>query len=273
MKNSILKSKLVILVIFWIIGCEDSGEVKEVYPISNVNFHYLQASNKLFVSAQSSKNYKGSDLDSVMVLWKGVSSTNTADTIRLLDDGTEGDMIAKDLSYSRKFLNDISIIKNVIPSSAKDSVFLSIISLYGSNSISDSSTFLLGNIRPKLGKVIVPSTVVRPTANPDPNIVNTVKFTVTAAVSDPNGLDDIKRVFFRSYNVDKDSLMNGGNPILLYDDGDKDSSGDLQKGDGQFSRTISITENALLGTYHWTFEAQDLSSAYSDTVKKVLIVK
>ena len=273
MKNSILKSKLVILVIFWIIGCEDSGEVKEVYPISNVNFHYLQASNKLFVSAQSSKNYKGSDLDSVMVLWKGVSSTNTADTIRLLDDGTEGDMISKDLSYSRKFLNDISIIKNVIPSSAKDSVFLSIISLYGSNSISDSTTFLLGNIRPKLGKVIVPSTVVRPTANPDPNIVNTVKFTVTAVVSDPNGLDDIKRVFFRSYNVNKDSLMNGGNPILLYDDGDKDSSGDLQKGDGQFSRTISITENALLGTYHWTFEAQDISSAYSDTVKKVLIVK
>ena len=40
MKNSILKSKLVILVIFWIIGCEDSGEVKEVYPISNVNFLY-----------------------------------------------------------------------------------------------------------------------------------------------------------------------------------------------------------------------------------------
>ena len=97
MKNSIVKLKFVILVLFWILGCEDSGVVKEVYPISDVNFHYLQASNKLFVSAQVSNNYKGSGLDSVMVLWKGVSSSNTADTIRLLDDGTEGDMISKDL--------------------------------------------------------------------------------------------------------------------------------------------------------------------------------
>ena len=65
-----------------------------------------------------------------------------------------------------------------------------------------------------------------------------------------------------------------GNPIFLYDDGTGvDGSGDSQKGDGSFTRTISMTENAITGTYHWTFEAQDLSNAYSQMVKKVLVVQ
>ena len=274
MINSVLKSKLVILLTLLILGCEESEVLKEVYPISDVNFHYLQASNKLFVSANLIKNYQGSSLDSVMVLWKGVKLSNTADTIGLLDNGTEGDMISKDLSYSRKFFNKSDSITNVIPSTAKDSVFLSILALYGTKSISDSSNFLLGNIRPKIEKVTVPVTTIEiPSPSTDPNVVNTVEFLVTAVVSDPNGIDDVKRVFFRSYNVGEDSWMNGGNPILLYDDGDKDSSGDLQKGDGEFSRTVVITENEKPGTFHWTFEAQDLSSAYSDTVKRILIVK
>ena len=95
-----------------------------------------------------------------------------------------------------------------------------------------------------------------------------------SSVSDPNGLDDIKRVFFRSYHVGLDSMMYDGNPIFLYDDGTVvDGSGDLQKGDGSFTRTISMTENATTGTYHWSFEAQDLSNAYSEMVKKILVVK
>ena len=31
------------------------------------------------------------------------------------------------------------------------------------------------NIRPKIGTVVVPDTVLRPAANPDPNIYNTIK--------------------------------------------------------------------------------------------------
>ena len=111
---------------------------------------------------------------------------------------------------------------------------------------SDLYSFILGNIHPKIGTVVLPSSVDRPTSNSDPNIVNTIKFTVTASVSDANGIEDIKRVFFRSYHVGLDSMMNGGNPILLLDDGESSAgSGDLQKGDGTFSRTISISENAL----------------------------
>jgi len=265
---------LTLPLVLMIFSCEKLSQADDPYPISSVDFVFLQASNKLYVSVEAAKGYQGGTLDSVMVLWQGIDASNTADTIRLLDDGTSGDMISKDEIYSRKIDNTSSALKNVIPASAKDSVFLSIMGIYSGKKLSEPSTFLLGNIRPKLGSVFVPDTVTRPSANPDPNITNTVKFSVTAVVSDPNGLNDIKRVLFRSYHVGLDSMMHGGNPILLYDDGaGAEGSGDLQKGDGTFTRTISMTENATTGTYYWTFEAQDLSNAYSDTVKKVLVVQ
>ena len=254
-------------------GCEESIPIAESTPISDVDFSFLQASNKLFVSATVSSGYQGGSLDSVMVLWQGISATNTGDTLRLFDDGTQGDILSKDQMFSRKF-NNGGGLKNAIPTTAKDSIFFSILSLYGGKKQTVASIFMLGNIRPKLGSIFVPDTVTRPTANSDPNITNTVKFSVTASVSDPNGLEDIQRVFFRTYHVGLDSMMNGGNHILLYDDGSgAEGSGDLQKGDGTYTVTISMTENATTGTYYWTFEAQDFSNAYSDSVKKVLVVQ
>ena len=264
----ILKSML-------ILSCEEPTVESEPKSIADINFNYLQSSKKLFVSALISPSYMNTSIDSVEVLWKGTDQENTSDTLKLFDDGTFGDIISNDNIFSRRIPNSSSAITNVIPASAKDSVFLIIRSTYKNRKVeSDLYSFILGNIHPKIGTVVLPSSVDRPTSNSDPNIVNTIKFTVTASVSDANGIEDIKRVFFRSYHVGLDSMMNSGNPILLLDDGESSAgSGDLQKGDGTFSRTISISENALIGTYHWIFEAQDLSNAYSDTVKKVIIVK
>lgn len=264
----ILKSML-------ILSCEEPIVESEPKSIADINFNYLQSSKKLFVSALISPSYMNTSLDSVEVLWKGTDQQNTSDTLKLFDDGTFGDIISNDNIFSRRIPNSSSAITNVIPASAKDSVFLIIRSTYKNRKVeSDLYSFILGNIHPKIGTVVLPSSVDRPTSNSDPNIVNTIKFTVTASVSDANGIEDIKRVFFRSYHVGLDSMMNSGNPILLLDDGESSAgSGDLQKGDGTFSRTISISENALIGSYHWIFEAQDLSNAYSDTVKKVIIVK
>ena len=264
----ILKSML-------ILSCEEPIVESEPKSIADINFNYLQSSKKLFVSALISPSYMNTSLDSVEVLWKGTDQQNTSDTLKLFDDGTFGDIISNDNIFSRRIPNSSSAITNVIPASAKDSVFLIIRSTYKNRKVeSDLYSFILGNIHPKIGTVVLPSSVDRPTSNSDPNIVNTIKFTVTASVSDANGIEDIKRVFFRSYHVGLDSMMNGGNPILLLDDGESSAgSGDLQKGDGTFSRAISISENALIGTYHWIFEAQDLSNAYSDTVKKMIIVK
>ena len=274
-RNRIIKIKLILTTCFAIFSCEDPSSLVEPFPITEINFDYLQGSDKLFISARVNERYMNSSLDSVEVLWSGINASNTNDTLRLLDDGSMGDIISSDNIYSRKILNSNTAITNVIPKGAKDSVFLSVQSMFKGRLIkSDVEFFVLGNIHPKISSIVLPQSVDRPSANADPNIVNTIKFTVSANASDANGLDDIKRVFFRSYHVGLDSLMNNGNPILLIDDGSgTNGSGDLQKGDGTFSRTISISENALVGTYHWTFEAQDQSNAYSDTVKRTIVVK
>ena len=266
---------LIFSIFFLITSCEEPTSIVEPFPVSEINFDYLQGSDKLFISAKVSQRYMNSSLDSVEVLWNGISASNKNDTLRLYDDESEGDILANDNIFSRKIKNSSSVILNVIPKSAKDSVFLSVQSMYNGRLMkSDVEFFILGNIHPKIGSITLPQSVDRPTSNADPNIVNTIKFTVSANASDANGLDDIKRVFFRSYHVGLDSLMNNGNPILLLDDGSgPNGNGDLQKGDGTFSRTISISENALVGTYQWTFEAQDKSNAYSDTVKRTIVVK
>ena len=273
--NRITKINLILTASFVMFSCEEPSSVVEPFPITEIDFDYFQGSDKLFISAKVNQRYMNSILDSVEVLWNGINASNVNDTLRLLDDGSIGDIIAGDNIYSRKILNSNTDITNVIPKGAKDSVFLSVQSMFSGRLIkSDVKFFVLGNIHPKISSIVLPQSVDRPSANADPNIVNTIKFIVSATASDANGLDDIKRVFFRSYHVGLDSLMNNGNPILLLDDGSGTSgSGDLQKSDGTFSRTISISENALIGTYHWTFEAQDQSNAYSDTVKRAIVVK
>ena len=58
------------------------------YVNFDVNFNYLQGSNKLFVSAMVNNTYMNTSLDSVEVLWKGIDQQNTNDTLKLFDDGT-----------------------------------------------------------------------------------------------------------------------------------------------------------------------------------------
>ena len=113
---------------FLFISCEDPSTKKEPFPIADINFDYLQGSNKLFVSAQVNSAYMNSSLDSVEVLWKGVDQQNKNDTLKLYDDGTMGDILSSDNIFSRRIPNSSLIISNVIPSQAKDSIFLCILS-------------------------------------------------------------------------------------------------------------------------------------------------
>jgi hypothetical protein len=55
------------------------------------------------------------------------AGNNTYDTLRLYDDGIRmATFLLIDNIFSRKVLNSDSIITNVIPKGAKDSVFLSV---------------------------------------------------------------------------------------------------------------------------------------------------
>ena len=281
-KNRITKINLILTTFYVMFSCEDPSSIVEPFPIAEINFDYLQWYNKLFISARVSQRYMNSSLDSVEVLWNGTDANNTYDTLRLYDDGMNGDILAIDNIFSRKVLNSDSIITNVIPKGAKDSVFLSIQGMFKDRLIkSELEFFILGNIRPSIDSITYAPVIEKPLQSSNGGALNTIKFTVSASVFDANGYNDVKRVFFRSYHVEKDSMMNNGAPILLLDDGYKEDSatgevndlGDKRKNDSTYSRIISISEEAIIGTYHWIFEAQDKSNAYSDTVKRTVVVK
>ena len=106
----------------------------------------------------------------------------------------------------------------------------------------------------------------------------TIKFLLTAKVTDGNGADDVKRVFFKSYDATREVWRTDlkGDQILfnLYDDGTGDSgSGALQSGDNTYSLNVFIIDTTAVGTYHWYFQAQDFSNAYSEELKKVIEIK
>ena len=93
--KKLVPRKLLLIVAFMVVwSCEKTTPPVDPYPITEIDFAFLQASNKLFVSVRATAGYQGGSLDSVMVLWKGIDASNTADTLRLMDDGTSGDMLS-----------------------------------------------------------------------------------------------------------------------------------------------------------------------------------
>ena len=130
MRELKVKSTLILFIILFM-SCDKVEPVVETYPLSEVEFSFLQASNKLYISSKALEKYQGSSLDSIMVLWQGTNISNTADTLKLIDDGTLGDLIPKDEIFSRKIDNSSLSLKNIIPSDVKeDSVFLTILGQY-----------------------------------------------------------------------------------------------------------------------------------------------
>jgi len=76
-------------------------------------------------------------------------------------------------------------------------------------------------------------------------------------VTDPQGLSDIKSVYF---NVTKpDGTPADGNPFFMYDDGDETNHGDKTAGDGIYSLIIIITPQNAKGNYRFDFMAEDYS--------------
>lgn len=99
---------------------------------------------------------------------------------------------------------------------------------------------------------------------------------ISCEVNDPDGLANIKRVFFRSYKPD--GSPSSGNPFYMYDDGseiirDGVTSGDSIKNDGIFTLKVYLPANTTPGTYHFVFEAVDKAGNRSNNIDHALTVR
>jgi hypothetical protein len=161
-------------------------------------------------------------------------------------------------------------------------VYLHVIADYGSEIITVTDSFRIGNIIPRIITVSAPDTIVRPAGS-------TVSLhLITAEVFDADGLETIKWVGFTSFHVDGDSLMNKGNYIYLYDDGSEDilyepdfTSGDSIRGDGVYSFRIPVYGTGFTdpdfqtktGLFLWRFLTQDKSDDYSKVKEHALVIE
>lgn len=121
------------------------------------------------------------------------------------------------------------------------------------------------NLPPQILSVTAPDTLVL-------HATNVIVTTLLVEVTDPQGLGDIRSVFFNSF-LPPDNRPSSQNPFYMNDDGKKNVSGDVIAGDGVYSLTINLPPNTPPGNYTWIFETVDLSGAASDQIPHVVTVK
>ena len=92
-------------------------------------------------------------------------------------------------------------------------------------------------------------------------------YLLTAAVTDPQGLDDIQKVTFNTFKPD--GSPSSGNPFSMYDTG---SDGDAAAGDGIYSFQFTISQSNVTGQYRFEFQAQDKPGATSNVAVHIITV-
>ena len=253
-----------------------------VNPLSNPSFKFHQDVNKLYFSVDVDKDYKGYDLDSVSAYWFGVDKGNTPDIILLNDDGLRGDIIINDNIFSRKISNNALNISNFLQDDTGE-VYITYYATFSDCTFIIEDIRTISNVPPRIDSISAPETILRPIS------ASSDFYLITVEAYDPDGLETINFVGFRSYNVEEDILMNNGDYIELYDDGGVDplypnsniTSGDTLQGDGVFSFIIAVhgTENqdpnfqTQDGTFHWRFVARDNKNAYSEVVEHEIVIQ
>ena len=93
-------------------------------------------------------------------------------------------------------------------------------------------------------------------------------------VFDPNGLDDIRSCYLIFQKPDG-SYANNGDPIYLFDDGNKSDDNisiwDRAANDGIFSRLITIGYENPLGKYYANFYVNDWSGLFTSLIDSVIV--
>jgi hypothetical protein len=115
------------------------------------------------------------------------------------------------------------------------------------------ATVIRENEPPMLSDLSAPDSLSRNKSEP-------IRLTIRA--EDPQGPGDIRRVYFNSFKPE--GSASDGNPFLMYDDGAH--GGDPVAGDGEYSLTIQIKSNNMLGVYRFDFYAEDLVGFVSNVI-------
>jgi hypothetical protein len=121
------------------------------------------------------------------------------------------------------------------------------------------------------GQDNLPPEITNTVVDPDTVVVTSLTTIFTSVeASDPNGQNDILKVFFIVYNPDGST---SGNELELFDDGPVNDHGDLVAGDGIYSLLIQVDQANEKGTYRFEFRARDRGGKFSNTIDHFVLIQ
>jgi hypothetical protein len=142
---------------------------------------------------------------------------------------------------------------------------------YVKNSDESLQQVALGSFKYNNGQDNLPPEIANTVVEPDTAVVTapTAIFTSVQA-SDPNGQNDILKVFFIVFKPDGST---NESELELLDDGEAEVSGDLIAGDGIYSRLIQVDQTNDKGTYRFEFSARDRGGKLSNKIDHFVLIQ
>ncbi|MBN2031481.1 hypothetical protein JW824_14705 [bacterium] len=209
----------------------------------------------VFISVQVEDAYGKEDIDSVFFQIYPSFNPNFFLHYTLRDNGLNGDEVADDGIYS--LLGDLSDTLRTI---GIHLIRFQAIDQAGLISQPLVLYFYIEGINgpPVLSQLSIPDTVSRYAYLP---------FLISVRADDPQGLADVKKVYFNMINPDDTPFEY--NPVPLYDDG---NYGDQIPGDGLFSISVLMSSQTDKGIYQFRFFAEDYAQVISDSLTHRLTV-
>ena len=199
-------------------------------------------------------------IDSVIASVYQINSATPLEKIQMLDDGTHDDGVAGNGIYGAQIVpTEIGL--------QHDFYILRINAFDAQGNISEVATYSFRGYKfPDVAPVIVSISADSVISRSDAEYMY-----IKVTVSDRNGLENIRRVYFNSFLPDGTASSN--NPFLLSDNGlNTEPFFDEAAGDGIYSRVVEVPTDASLGEYRFEFQAEDWTFLKSQKVTHILTV-
>ena len=269
--------RYIITIFFWIIflifnGCEKDFNTVIDAQIDNIQVASVRAIDLIvFNPADSSFTFSirfssvnGLNIVSINIFSPSNNIINDQ-PLGLLDNGNitnNGDTTAGDLTYSNKYL----FSRNFENGSYNVEYIVTLND--GATKIIASQHFIYNN-----GKLNTPP-VISNLIQPDTVLIN-VQFTFSVVVNDPDGLQDIKEVYYELFMPNGTKIINnqGISQFPLFDDGNTISNGDVTAGDGRYTVFLTFPSSVTLGSWKFDFTAKDKVGLTSNTITHNVEIK
>ena len=266
----VISSSLYLVSLFFLVGCENIPN--ETIDVQSVNYivEEIMASDVVVYSSADPFLYssiKIKNTESVENVWFDVYNFDNSERIIPLTE-----MTTAENTSAKTYSGKAEINKDILSGSYQIYFYVEDnIRIKGENILKVGNRKFeylskAQNFPPVISKLSIPNEIPRG-----------VEFVFSVFVEDPNGLNDIKEVYFGLLRPDSSIVYSDENnktkKFPLFDNGDKLNAGDEKAGDGIYSLKNSFGENSQTGDWTFTFAAIDKSDSLSNTIIHILNVK